>query len=127
MVKFDINKNVILLFIFFLVLVFIGFLLVGTFTCKDGSGYWILDIGDRETDSVVYYFLDVVNGFFIMVFAVLLGMGFKNVAESGKEWSWAAGLLGVTWLGGGIVGSRLCVKNESWFTHSGSGGMRGWI
>ena len=99
---------------------FIVWFCVGTFTCKDGHGYFLS--WDRLTGSVDWKNA-VADILLVVAFFIIFRMGVK---DSG----WGARDLGVYFLfclGGGMIGSLVCVKNESWFTHSGSGGMRGWI
>ena len=102
------------------IIVFFIFGFLGTITCKDGDGYFIGQFGDRETDSG-WVASEVI---LIILAAILCGLGLHEVA--GFKTKYAVFFLGCGVVGG-IVGSTMCVKNESWFTDSGSGGMRGWL
>tara|TARA_Y100000389_G_C17422334_1_gene497462 strand:- start:637 stop:1008 length:372 start_codon:yes stop_codon:yes gene_type:complete len=102
------------------IIVFFIFGFFGTITCKDGYGYFIGQFGDRETDS----WLDLSEVILLFLAAILFVLGWKKIAEFKVLYAVFFLVVGVV---GGIVGSTMCVKNESWFTHSGSGGMRGWI
>ena len=100
---------------------FIVWFCVGTFTCKDGHGYFLS--WDRQTNDNSDLGMWLGDICLFIVSLVIFGMGFRHSGWTGN----LCIVYGVFCLGGGMIGSLVCVKNESWFTNSGSGGMRGWL
>ena len=100
---------------------FIVWFCVGTFTCKDGHGYFLSwDRLYNDNSDLGVWVGDIC---LVIAYFVIFRMGFRHSGWTGN----LCIVYGLFCLGGGMIGSLVCVKNESWFTNSGSGGMRGWL